>query len=115
MEVTFHYILFDQDYNETCFVENEKQAHQLALKRKSCYAYSITQKPSPEEIDETQYNEPKICKKVIFGKVYTLEEIKLMERTEYLVKGMEELGMDKAIKTRTGEWLTWGDWECCPE
>jgi hypothetical protein len=35
-----------------------------------------------------------------------------MKDTEYLVKGMEKLDLDKAVKTRTGNWLVWDEaWE----
>ena len=109
----FHYILcLGQHYTDICQVKSEKEADQMALKRPACYAYTITCREDVDNNGETHKGEEKVCKRVVFGKVYTLEEIKCMKDTEYLVKGMEKLDLDKAVKTRTDNWLVWDEaWE----
>lgn len=111
--VRLHYILYlGQHYTDVCQVKSEKEADQLALKKQACYAYTVIRREDVDKNGETHKGEEKVCKRAVFGKVYTLEEIERMEDTEYLVKGMEKLDLDKAVKTRTGEWLVWQeDWE----
>lgn len=96
-------------------VENEEEGYKRALYAKlcnNCYGYSLKTRKYIE-IDGEIYESKEIKnhKTVIFGKVYTLKEIKRMEDCYWLVKIMETNHYKKAVKitTRYGDWIRWDE------
>jgi hypothetical protein len=77
-------------------VANEEEALKKVPTDESCYGYELLRS----------------YKSVVFGKVYTLEDIKRMvangEPLENILSYMRRHNLDKIVKTRSGDW---GDWK----
>ena len=82
-------------------VESEQEAHSLALHTKNCYGYYLTYYVLTDE--------SKARKRVIFGDIYTLEQIKDMDKVWLLRLSMKLHRYDKAVKTKCGNWVEWSE------
>lgn len=72
-------------------VPDENTAYKIASEDKECFGYYLKQGR-------------RCVKKVIFGRVYTLEQIKQMSGVEKVLSGMESYKEKAAVKTRLGTW-----------
>lgn len=75
-------------------VESEKQAREIALD-KHCSGYELYRKEDDVAV---------LYRKIVFGKVYTLNQIKRMNATLAISVAIRRLGHSKAVKTIFGEW-----------
>ena len=102
--VTLYYrgVMFDEPCTRS--VASDEAAHEMALKDKNCFGYDLWQREDVEEDGTTYTGEPETYKSVIFGKVYTLEEVEKMENVDILLFNMRSNGDNNVVKTRCGNW-----------
>ena len=82
-------------------VNSEEEGYKMAFQNERCYSYSI------KEIPADSGQKVKTSKTVIFGKVYTLRQIKHMKKTK-MVEDMKANREKNAVKTRVfGQWIPW--------
>ena len=90
-------------------VNSDEEAHKMALEDKNCVGYDLFTKEYTNVDGKTIMGEPEVYKKVVFGKVCTLEEI--MDMDEEQAMGVPAIlmlfGQDKAVKTRDGKFVDW--------
>ena len=90
-------------------VNSDEEAHKMALEDKSCIGYNLFRREYTKVDGKTTKGEPEIYKRVVFGKVYTLEEIRDIDEdyaTDLCIR-MIVFNLDKAIKTRNGGFIVW--------
>lgn len=97
--VTLYYRDWLFNTEQTYLVESEEGAHEMALREKKCYGYYLNY--------YVYGGEPMARKRVIFGNVYTLEQIRSMDKVRLVLLSMWLNHYKKAAKTRCGNWVEW--------
>lgn len=86
-------------------ISSLEEAERLAKHNPNCYGYKVFEQKGLICEGECYMTQPRCIKSVLFGKVYTLEQIKEMNDMEILISNLETDGQTSAIKLRSGTWL----------
>ena len=104
--VTINYLVWNRWFgwspaSKEYEVNSEEEGYKMAFQNDRCYGYGI------KEIEVDGDQKVKTTKTVVFGKVYTLRQIKHMKKTK-MVEDMKANREEKAVKTRVfGQWIPW--------
>lgn len=90
-------------------VKNDEEGHKMALEEQNCFGYTLQRRVDTKVNDKIVWGEPITYKNVVFGKVYTREEVKRMEGddAQYNYSMMMIFGRSKIVKTRNGDFIPW--------
>ena len=85
-------------------VQNDEEGHKIALENKHCYGYELDRREDIVDNGKTYEGECETYKRVLFGKVYTLEDVERMGDVGNVLTNMKSNGYEKIVKTRCGWW-----------
>jgi len=106
---TLHFPGTIQNIHEIFKVNSAEEAHKMALGHQQCYGYDLSTREDSIVDCETITGEPDTIKRVVFGKVLTIEDMQNMEDfiADHICVAMEVFDQDKIVKTRCGNFVAW--------
>lgn len=98
-----------QNIHQIFKVNSAEEAHKMALGHQQCYGYDLSTREDSIVDCETITGEPDTIKRVVFGKVLTIEDVRNMKDfiAEPICLAMKVFHKDKIVKTRCGNFVAW--------